>query len=319
MTLRTLFSTAALALALAGPVHADCAFSTEAEVRISSAAFEAWKAVNGAMQECGPNIQVEMSQEVAEKQPAGFAAQPSLYHIGGVFNSSLVPLVNAGSVRPLDDLVEKYGENLRPNQLITIDGQVMAIAMMVNAQHLMVRQDILDDLGLAVPTTYEELLEAAAVIAEADVVDYPFGAPWKTTWLAFVELYLGYGGAVFAEDGVTPALANETGMKTLDLMARIAEVMDPEYLVADATYVQQQLQQGRIAMAHQWASRAGALEDESESTVAGKMTMAAAPAPEAGMIPASSLWWDGIVIAQNVPDEEAEIAFQVAMEGLDAD
>ncbi|MEL6103205.1 MAG: hypothetical protein AAFR68_18060 [Pseudomonadota bacterium] len=35
--------------------------------------------------------------------------------------------------------------------------------------------------------------------------------------------------------------------------------------------------------------------------------------------PATSLWWDGIVLAANMSDEEAEAAFRVAMEGMDTE
>jgi multiple sugar transport system substrate-binding protein len=51
----------------------------------------------------------------------------------------------------------------------------MAVAMMVNTQHLMYRQDIFEDLGIEVPTTYDEVLIAAEAIQEAGVVDYPLG------------------------------------------------------------------------------------------------------------------------------------------------
>jgi len=95
--------------------------------------------------------------------------------------------------------------------------------------------------------------------------------------------------------------------------------MDPEYLVADSTYVQQQLQQSKIAIANLWGSRAGAMDDEAESQVVGKVKMAKAPAAVPNSIPASTVWWDGIVIAKNISDEEAEAAFKVAMEGLDSD
>ncbi|MAC60984.1 MAG: ABC transporter substrate-binding protein, partial [SAR116 cluster bacterium] len=35
--------------------------------------------------------------------------------------------------------------------------------------------------------------------------------------------------------------------------------------------------------------------------------------------PASTLWWDGIVIAKNISDVKAEAAFRVAMEGMDTE
>ena len=60
--------------------------------------------------------------------------------------------------------VEKHGQGLQKSQLVTIDGNIMGIAFMANAQHLTYRSDILDQLGIAVPTTYEEMLAAAGAI-----------------------------------------------------------------------------------------------------------------------------------------------------------
>jgi spermidine/putrescine-binding protein len=95
--------------------------------------------------------------------------------------------------------------------------------------------------------------------------------------------------------------------------------MDPEYLVSDSTYVQQQFQQGKIAMANLWASRGGAMNDPAESQVVGKVGSSAAPLAMEGGAPATTLWWDGIVIASNISDEEADAAFRLAMEGMDTE
>lgn len=307
------------AMSLAGTfASADCAFENTVELRSLSAGFEAWKAVTDAMAECG-NFEASLDQEFREKQPEAFASNPSLYHIGGVANSTMIPLLNAGTIRPLNDLVEKYGQHLRPNQLITVDGNIMAIAMMVNNQHLMYREDILNDLGIAVPTAYDEVLAAAAKIRDAGVVDYPLGGTFKTGWNLgeeFVNMYLGEGGT-FVDANNMPTINNEKGIASLEMMKALTEFMDPEYLVSDSTYVQQQFQQGKIAMANLWASRAGAMNDEAESQVVGKVKMASAPMGSAA--PASSIWWDGIVIAANITDEEAEAAFRVAMEGMDSE
>lgn len=111
-------------LVLAGAVSllgttafAACSYENDVPLKSLSAGFEAWKAVTDAMAECG-NFQAELDQEFRTKQPAAFEANPSLYHIGGVSNGTVTPLLNAGTIRPLDDLVAKYGQNLSPNQLI---------------------------------------------------------------------------------------------------------------------------------------------------------------------------------------------------------
>lgn len=317
MKLKTFLMAGAMS-AVASVATAECAFENEVELRSLSAGFEAWNAVTDAWAECG-NVQAELNQEFRTLQPQAFAADPSLYQIGGVSNGTITPLLNEGTIRPLDDLVEMYGQDLRPNQLIRINGEIMAIAMMVNTQHLMYRSDIFEELGIEVPTTWDEVLEAAAVIQEAGVVDYPLGATMKTGWNLgedFINMFLGYGGEFWNADG-TPNVNSEAGMNALETMMAMTEFMDPEYLVSDSTYVQQQFQQGRIAMANLWASRGSAMDLEGESQVVGLVDAAAAPMAIEGAAPATTLWWDGVVIASNISDEEAEAAFRVVMEGLD--
>ena len=314
-------------IALAGAVSlfasgaaVACSYENTVPLKSLTAGFEAWKAVTDAMAACG-NFEPELDQEFRTKQPAAFAANPSLYHIGGVSNGTVTPLLNEGTIRPLDDLVAKYGQNLSPNQLIRVDGQIMAIAMMVNTQHIMYRSDIFADLGLEAPATYDDVLAAAQAIKDAGVVDYPLGATMKSGWnLAqdFNNMFLGFGGTFYDDDSM-PMVNSEAGINTLEMMQKLAVYMDPEFLVSDSTYVQQQFQQGKIAMANLWASRGGAMNDAAESSVVGKVGSSAAPLAMAGGAPATTLWWDGLVIAANISDEEADAAFRLAMEGLTTD
>ncbi len=311
---------AALALLLSTTAHAACSFHNDVPLKSLTAAFDAWKAVASTMTACG-NIQTELDQEFRTKQPAAFAANPSLYQIGGVSNGTLVPLLNAGTIRPLDALVAKYGQSLQPNQLIRIDGKIMAIAMDVNDQQLMVRTDILADLNIPVPTTWDDVLAAAAKIKASGKVPYPIGATLKPGFdlsQDFLNIFLGYGGTPTKPDN-TPNLNSDAGLKTLALLKKITAYTDPEYLTSESTFVQKQFQQGKIAMANLWATRAAALDDPKESQVVGKIGLYAAPASVAGGKPATTLWWDGLVIAKNITDDQAVAAFRVAMAGLSED
>jgi ABC-type glycerol-3-phosphate transport system substrate-binding protein len=318
MTIGRIALAAAAATLWAGSASADCAFENDQQLSILSAGFEAWKAVTDAMAECG-NVEAELDQEFRTKQPEALAADPALYDMGGVANSTIVPLLNQDLIRPLNAYVEKYGEDLRPNQLIRQDGDVVAIAMMVNTQHLMYREDILEELDIEVPTTWEEVLDAAAKIREAGLAEYPLGATMASGWnLAqdFVNMHLGHGGE-FLDEANQPLVNSPEGIAALETMKRITEYTDPEFLVSDSTYVQQQFQQGKIAMANLWSSRAGAMDDPDESEVVGLVEMAAAPAGPVRT--ASTIWWDGVVIARNISEEEADAAFRVMLEGMDAE
>jgi ABC-type glycerol-3-phosphate transport system substrate-binding protein len=270
------------------------------------------------MQECG-GVQVELDMQYRDKQPAALKANPALYHIAGTSSNNLVTLLNDGTVRPLDELVAKFGQQLTPNQLVRIDGKIVAIAMMVNTQHLMYREDILKQLNIAPPQTYDDILKAAEAIRKAGIMQHPIGGTYKAGWdlaTEFVNLYFGYGGSFFGPNNA-PAVNGEAGRKTLAMMKSLTGYMDPEFLTADATYVAKQFQQGKIALSNFWASRAGAVNDPKESTVAGKIIMAAAAAAVPGGKPATTLFWDGFAIAKNISDKEAEIAFRVMMEAID--
>ena len=315
--MKHLLAATALSLLLTMAAKAECSFKNTVPVQSLTAGFAAWKAVTDTMAECG-NFTASLDQEFSKKQAAAFAAKPALYQIGGVANETLIPLLNEGTIRPLDALVAKYGQNLSPNQLIKVDGKVMAIAMMVNAQHLIYREDLFKELGIAPPKTYDEMLAAAEKIKASGKVAYPLGATMKTGFNLgqdFVNLFLGYGGAFF-KDGNQPNVNSDAGKKALATMKALTAYMDPEFLVSDSTYVQKQFQQGKIAMTNLWASRLGALDDPKESQASGKVGVAAAPAAMAGGKPATTMWWDGIVIAKNITDEEADAAFHLAMEGL---
>ena len=305
---------------MSGAADAACADKNEIRSRPISRLSDL-EGLSAAMAECG-NFQAELDQEIRTKGAPAFAAKPSLYHLGYVHNGTIVPHLNQNSVRPLDDSrLPKYGKGLKPNQLIKIDGKVMAIAVAVNLQHLLYRKDILDQLGIAVPETYDDLLAAAKKIKDAGVVEHPLGATYKADWnigIDFNNLFAGYGGKHVNPDN-TPAVNSEAGVKTLEMMKKLTEYLDPEYLSADATFVQRQFQQGKIALANFWASRANNLEDKTESRVVGKIGAAAAQSAVKGGIPAVTYSWDGIAIARNITDAEAEAAFRVALKGADTE
>ncbi|MEM8959361.1 MAG: extracellular solute-binding protein [Pseudomonadota bacterium] len=306
------------ALSLAGTAAMACDIENTATVAALTPDVDAWGAMGEAMSACG-NVRTERDPDVRSNQRAVFAATPSPFQIGGVSNDTITPLLTDGTIRPLDDLVAKHGQALVPNQLISVNGQTMAVAMMVNTQHLMYRKDIFDDLGLAPPVTWADALAAAEAIRRAGVVDFPMGATMASGWdLAqeFVNMFLGYGGTFYGEDS-QPQVNSEAGLKALETMRAITAYLDPGYLSSDSDTVQRQLQQGRIAMANLWSSRSVAMDDPEKSQVVGQIAGAPAPRATADGPPATTLWWDGIVIAKNAPDATAEAAFRVAMEALD--
>jgi multiple sugar transport system substrate-binding protein len=323
MMLKTTVSLGVLLLT-AGAAFADCGIA-KGSVRILSNDFEALRVIETATQDCvadGVTVTANATAEHKNLQVPALTINPAEYTVAMVANNSIVPLLNDDLIRPLDDLVAKYGQDLQPNQLIKIDGKIMAIAFMGNSQHLFYRKDILEKAGIAAaPTSYEDVLAAAKAIKDAGIMDYPLAASDKPGWdlaAEFVNTYLGTGGDFFAPGSAELAIDNANGQKTLEIMKAMTAYMNPDYLTFDANGIKAEYEAGKTAMMNEWGSLAGAtLDDEGAADgVVANTVLAAAPTINGGTIPAAALWWDGFTIAKNISDEDAEASFQAMMHGI---
>ena len=301
---------------------ADC--PTAGAISILGNDFAAIQSIAAGVQECASGsvtVNVNLTTEHRNIQVAALTANPAEYTSAIVANSSIVPLMNEGLIRQLDDLVAMYGQGLNPNQLITIDGQVMAVAFMANAQHLFYRSDVLEAAGVAVPTTYEEVLAAAEAIRAAGIMEHPYAMNTAVGWNLgeeFVNMYLGLGGSFFAAGSAAPAVNNETGVAALNMLAQLNSYANPDFLTFDSNATAALWESGQLALATMWGSRAAPILDNEGSTeeITSTTMLAAAPMVGGGSTPASTLWWDGITISANISDEDAAATFQALMHAM---
>lgn len=316
-----------LGLALAaGEVHAACGIDG-GSVRILANEFEALQVVASRAEECAGNgvtVSKNLTAEHKVLQVPALTVNPASYTVAVVANNSIVPLLNDDLIRPLDDLVEKYGEDLQDSQLVSIGGEIMAIAFMANAQHLYYRADLLEEAGVAIPTSYEEMLDDAEALREQGVIDTPLAANFKPGWdlaAEFVNMYVGLDGEFFEPGSAQAAIANAKGVRALETLKRLSAFMDPDFLTFDTNEVKPYWEASKVAMMNGWGSRASAFIDSEETTadIAEHTAFAAAPTIGGGNIPAATLWWDGFAIAKNVSDVDAEASFRTMMHALAPD
>ncbi len=316
------------AMLLVKPVAAmaECNVTGAGEVNIISNSYPSLEVVNNAMKACtGGDLKVnaKMTTEHKEETNQALAASSSPYDLAQVSNSTIPPLQAAGQLQSMNDLVDKYKDeyNIEESMLISFGGETQAIAFQVNCQHLFYRKDLLEKHNIEVPTTYEEVIAAAEKLKGEESIQFPLGGTYKSGWnLAqeFVNNFLAAGGEFFQPGTALPAFNSDQGVEALELMKQLMGYMSPNALALDSTAVMQQFQQGQIAIANLWASRAAKMDDETESTVAGKIEFAPAPAIKAGGPPATTLWWDGYVLPKNM-DGDRDLTFRVLMEGVKED
>ena len=308
----------------AAPIYADGhACDISGRVSIVGNEFPAIHAVADGAKACqGSEVKANLTADHQKINVAGMSGNPAEYTSAIIANSSIVALMNNDVIRPLDDLVAKHGKGLKKNQLITINGKVMAVAFMANAQHLVYRSDILEKAGLSAPKTYEEMLAGAKVIKDKGLMDYPLGGAYKAGWnLAqeFNNMFIGYGGKHFKGNSAEPNVNSDAGIKALMMMKSLSDYMNPDFLTHDSNATNAEFRAGNVILMNMWGSRAATLTDADGVSEAVKngMDIAGPMTVGGGSIPASTLFWDGWTVAKNISDAEAESTFIALMNAID--
>ncbi|MEM7720872.1 MAG: extracellular solute-binding protein [Pseudomonadota bacterium] len=325
MNMKSLALSGAMLGLMSSVAFADCGPDGQS-VRILASDFPAIQAVAGTAEaNCGAGAAEFVRNHTTEARDimnAALTPNPSEYTSVIVANATLTQLMNDGLVRPLNDLVAEYGQDIDPNLLITIDGNVMAVAFMANSQHLFARTDILEEAGVdGVPETYDELIAAAEAIRAAGIMEHPIVANMQVGWNiaeTFNTIFLAHGGEFFEPGTANPAINTEAGIATLETMARIAEYAHPDHLSQASNETQATWEAGQAALGMMWGSRGSVILDDEGSTpeVTENTVLAAAPMVEGIGIPGATLWWDGFTIASNVSDDEAAATFAALASAL---
>ena len=329
MFLKKLILTSAVATLICSAAFAkDCGPSGQS-IRILASDFPAIHAVAGTAEEnCAASASEFTRNHTTEARQimnAALTPNPAEYTSVIVANSTLTQLMNDGLVRPLNDLVEKYGADLPKNLMITIDDNIMAVAFMANSQHLFSRKDILEKAGInSIPGTYNEIIAAAQAIRKAGIMEYPIVMNMKTGWNvgeSFNLVFLAHGGEFFKPGTAEPTVNSAAGIAALNTLKALVEYAHPDHLTQASNETQAIWEAGEAALGIMWGSRGSVILDDEGSSeqVTSNTVLSSAPSVKPGGIPGATLWWDGFTISKNVSDAEAEATFAALASSLNSD
>ena len=329
MFLKKLILTSAVATLICSAAFAkDCGPSGQS-IRILASDFPAIHAVAGTAEKNCADSASEFTRnhttEARQIMNAALTPNPAEYTSVIVANSTLTQLMNDGLVRPLNDLVEKYGADLPKNLMITIDDNIMAVAFMANSQHLFSRKDILEKAGInSIPGTYSEMIAAAQAIRKAGIMEYPIVMNMKTGWNvgeSFNLVFLAHGGEFFKPGTAEPTVNSAAGIAALNTLKALVEYAHPDHLTQASNETQAIWEAGEAALGIMWGSRGSVILDDEGSSeqVTSNTVLSSAPSVKPGGIPGATLWWDGFTISKNVSDAEAEATFAALASSLNSD
>ncbi|MFK7901255.1 MAG: ABC transporter substrate-binding protein [Nitratireductor sp.] len=303
---------------IANSANARCAHFNKVSLRAALPKYAILQPVINAMRECG-NLDVKLIEDLSNIGVVQGGSTQKPENILGVSTSNFDSLVKRNALKPLNDLIKRFGSNLNERQFQRVDGKIVAIALAANTQNLLIHRDLFRRENLSAPKTYVDLIEAAKKLLPLKAIKKPLSMSLKDGWNVanhFVNLHLANGGKLIDENQ-QPFINTSQGVYSLNLLKELVAFVPEDFSTIGPQAVLQNLIRGEVGMAILWGSNLSAIDNETISRVSGRMDISPVPTLQWGTVPASTLWWDGIGISISSTDEEAEAAFKVIMEGID--
>lgn len=222
-----------------------------------------------------------------QRTTATLAGETGTYDVLETYGYIIPQLAVEESLLPLDDLVATYGQeyglgglNQGMLEAMSYDGQLYAVPMQAQMFVMAYREDVLTDLGLEPPTTFEELRTVSQAIQDAGNFEYPLALPW----LASGDLATAYDAALGSlgvdyvdPETMTPNFDSPEAVQAFEELASLVPFMDPQVTTFDQPAVQQQMYNGSAAISIMFSGRMSDLTQESNSQYSDDFAFAAPP------------------------------------------
>lgn len=255
------------------------------------------------------------------------AGGDSPYDIVHGANAQVGEWAGKGWMMPLNDLVEKYWDEYNLGDIpqvawegATIDGQIYGVPIVGNTLHLIYRQDVFDEFGIAVPETYDDVIAACNTIGlDNPDFDMPFTVNLSAGWaweLEFFQMLRAFGGD-FLDENNQPAFNSEAGVNAVNKLVEIADAcMGPAGYSFSLNDQEVAVQLGALPATNMWASRAANMSDPERTDLVDLIAYAPAPRAVAGGPRAGSAWNDYYMIPANTT-QDPDLIFRIIMETAD--
>lgn len=175
----------------------------------------------------------------------------------------------------------------------TVDESVFGIPLMTERAVIFYNKEIFDAKGVAVPTTMDELEQAAKTLTDtaSDTYGIVMRGKANAAVTSFSSFLYSFGGDWSTEDGES-AIGTAEAVDAYQFYGDLVRSYGPPGATSlEAAEARGIFQQGKAAMYIDADSGAGLLEDTTQSSVAGKVGYASFPSGPAGSHPYDVTSW----------------------------
>ncbi len=173
----------------------------------------------------------------------------------------LAEYVQAGGLTPLDDILADSIDEIGGLNYVEFDGSIYGLPTEFHSQYLWYRSDIFEELGVAVPQTWDEY--AAAVAKLTDTSKGRYGGVIRTAGgggalgihFEFTNFFLGFGAKFLDENG-RPAVNSPEGVAALQYFINLNNSgnVPPDGTAVGYLEKNQFVQRGDAATTIQWTA-----------------------------------------------------------------
>lgn len=147
--------------------------------------------------------------------------------------AEVAELVNAGIIQPMDETIDAVGRDLFSDTVLnelSYEGATYGLPYYSHAQVMWYRSDLLEEAGLELPTTWDELYDAAVALTDAENGQYGCAVSLSTDdfiGTRYLNFYVRSGGGSLLNDDLSANFTSDLAIEGIKYWVKMFENCSP--------------------------------------------------------------------------------------------
>lgn len=147
--------------------------------------------------------------------------------------AEVAELVNAGIIQPMDETINAVGRDLFSDTVLnelSYEGAAYGLPYYSHAQVMWYRSDLLEEAGLEIPATWDELYDAAVALTDAENGQYGCAVSLSTDdfiGTRYLNFYVRSGGGSLLNDDLSANFTSDLAIEGIKYWVKMFENCSP--------------------------------------------------------------------------------------------
>lgn len=293
--------------------------------RYAALEFYAQAMIDNAPENVEVNTELTTYDDWQEKMTLNLSSKSSAYDITYIFPPDLATFADNGWLMPLDDYIEKYWDEYNfgdiPQYLwdaYTYDGHIYGVPSHQWAALLFARDDVLEDAGLEVPTTLDELVDVSSQLTTNDMSGLTLSLKASDLLAVTFQCFMTACGGWWFDDEMHPTFNSPEAMQAIEYIQKLMPYLPDGSTTYGSDEASLAMSQGLAAMGLIQTTKSADMDNEEKSVVVGKVGFYSSPSLEEGGAPASLFATAGYAISA-FTEQDPDLVFRTMCNALTED